>query len=547
MVTRKWIAIFIFTGLISLLFTLENGISQVNTLNRDYDPVVVSGMFPNLTGAPIDELFVFRYNKMSSSWEMIPFQIDEKDTSGSYFTADQEPGLDANDEISFMARDAGDRADSTWIDDAASQNFSRYEITVRDTSNGETTGWVYLYRSSTLTLENQTDYVDYVAGPPGNAPADTVKGRTYTLGNGDNGLPNFMAIPQTAGGNGQDILEKQSIEIDASFLIFTLMLNETDNLFTDSLVVKNGNIRVIRDLLVDITIPQVGTPFNDLPIPVFYYGFSYTISGTFDIPQKIQTNGITVNIPRIQQSYNLNANAMGMKFFSNRNADVDVDGVPDAVDDSIVPFPQETTWTMFTGPQGSFVNLFKVPAIGETRNLFYEDDAGNGSYGNAGFVIRSNLHIFGPAPLGLTGIFPSSVVAGQEAALGNQLSMPLDTQSESQEFGAVTSVVVRSGGEVPEAFTLSQNFPNPFNPSTLIQYTIPANFNGVSKQRTTMTIFNLLGEKIVTLVDKAQTPGSYTVTWDGKDNAGKRVPSGVYIYRLKAGQFSSSKKMVLVK
>ncbi len=542
MVTRKWIAIFIFTGLISLLFTLENGISQVNTLNRDYDPVVVSGMFPDLTGAPMDELFVFRYNKMASSWEMIPFQIDEKDTSGSYFTADQEQGLDANDEISFMARDAGDRADSTWIDDVTSQNFSRYEITVRDTSNGETTGWVYLYRSNTLTLENQTDYVDYVAGPPGNAPADTVKGRTYTLGNSANGLPNFMAIPQTAGGNGQDILDKQSIEIVA-IAVIAFTLNETDNLFTDSLVVKNGNIRVIRELLVDITVPLFGTVFNDLPIPVFYYGFSYTISGTFDIPQ----TGLPVTIPRIQQSYNLNANAVGMKFFSNRNADVDVDGVPDTVDESIVPFPQETTWTMFTGPQGSFVNLFKVPAIGETRNLFYEDDAGNGSYGNAGFVIRSNSHIFGPAPLGLTGIFPSSVAAGEEAALGNQLSMPLDTQSESQEFGAVTSVVARSGGEVPETFTLAQNFPNPFNPSTLIQYTIPANFSSVSKQRTTVTIFNLLGEKIVTLVDKAQTPGSYTVTWDGKDRSGHRVSSGIYVYRLQAGPFSTSKRMVFVK
>lgn len=101
---------------------------------------------------------------------------------------------------------------------------------------------------------------------------------------------------------------------------------------------------------------------------------------------------------------------------------------------------------------------------------------------------------------------------------------------------------------VPETFALLQNFPNPFNPTTSIQYQIPGSSRGENKDnRTVLTIYNLLGQEIRVLVDKAEPPGFYSVTWNGRDGFGQVVPAGVYIYRLQSGQFVDTKKMVLVK
>ncbi|UCE18899.1 MAG: T9SS type A sorting domain-containing protein [Gemmatimonadota bacterium] len=94
---------------------------------------------------------------------------------------------------------------------------------------------------------------------------------------------------------------------------------------------------------------------------------------------------------------------------------------------------------------------------------------------------------------------------------------------------------------VPFEYELSQNFPNPFNTSTAIHYglLIPA--------RVTLTIHNILGEEVKTLIDREREAGYYTVTWDARDDAGRELSSGIYFYRLKAGQFTATKRMVLLK
>ncbi|MFQ6091463.1 MAG: FlgD immunoglobulin-like domain containing protein [bacterium] len=105
---------------------------------------------------------------------------------------------------------------------------------------------------------------------------------------------------------------------------------------------------------------------------------------------------------------------------------------------------------------------------------------------------------------------------------------------------------------VPEEFALSQNYPNPFNPYTEIRYQIPApSRDGIGNLRspvhTTLKIYNLLGQEVRTLVDEAKEAGYYTVRWDGRDSAGNEVASGIYFYRIEAGQFQKTKRMLLVK
>ena len=93
----------------------------------------------------------------------------------------------------------------------------------------------------------------------------------------------------------------------------------------------------------------------------------------------------------------------------------------------------------------------------------------------------------------------------------------------------------------PESFYLGQNYPNPFNPETVIGYRLSAVSN------VEIVIFNSLGQKVKTLVNKKQSSGDYSVIWDGTDNLGSSVSSGVYIYQLRAGNITISKKMMLLR
>jgi hypothetical protein len=88
---------------------------------------------------------------------------------------------------------------------------------------------------------------------------------------------------------------------------------------------------------------------------------------------------------------------------------------------------------------------------------------------------------------------------------------------------------------------LAQNSPNPFNPSTTISFTLP------SREHVTVSIYDANGRLVRTLVDESRDYGTHDVTWDGRDDAGTTVGSGVYFYRLSAGKFSESKKMVMLK
>lgn len=94
---------------------------------------------------------------------------------------------------------------------------------------------------------------------------------------------------------------------------------------------------------------------------------------------------------------------------------------------------------------------------------------------------------------------------------------------------------------VPTEFSLAQNFPNPFNPSTTIRYAV------AEKSAVTLRIFNTLGEEIRTLVSDSRERGVYEVAWDGRADNGKEVPSGLYFYQLTAGNFTATQKMLFVK
>jgi hypothetical protein len=101
---------------------------------------------------------------------------------------------------------------------------------------------------------------------------------------------------------------------------------------------------------------------------------------------------------------------------------------------------------------------------------------------------------------------------------------------------------------LPNTFELAQNYPNPFNPTTTIPFTVSGSqFMVHSPIHTTLVIYNILGQKVRTLVDEEKLPGNYSIIWDGKDYSGKEVASGIYFYQLKTKDFSDTQKMVLLR
>jgi hypothetical protein len=125
-----------------------------------------------------------------------------------------------------------------------------------------------------------------------------------------------------------------------------------------------------------------------------------------------------------------------------------------------------------------------------------------------------------------------------------------DTVAPGKSYRYMIGVVDGDGEFVSpiESFTmpaaktrLDQNSPNPFNPTTAIRFSLS------ERQNVTLVVYDVNGRRVRALVSGVRNAGSHTVTWDGRDNAGSTVSSGVYFYRLDAGKFSDTKKMVLLK
>ena len=127
------------------------------------------------------------------------------------------------------------------------------------------------------------------------------------------------------------------------------------------------------------------------------------------------------------------------------------------------------------------------------------------------------------------------------------LNQVVETISEPGVYAAFTTDAAvgvedeEQGDVLPYRFELSQNYPNPFNPVTTIEYSLP------TRSHVSIQIYNVLGQKVRTLVDREQAAGSYTITWDGTTTSGQPAATGVYLYHYQAGDHVETKKMLLLK
>ncbi|MCB2230395.1 T9SS type A sorting domain-containing protein [bacterium] len=124
---------------------------------------------------------------------------------------------------------------------------------------------------------------------------------------------------------------------------------------------------------------------------------------------------------------------------------------------------------------------------------------------------------------------------------GQIARMTYTLENERPELLVTTDIPDRPEGELPGSFTVRQNYPNPFNPSTVIEFSLSAAAD------VEVTVYNTLGQSVRTLIKQVLGAGDYQVSWDGTTDSGEPAASGVYLYRVAAGEQSLSKKMLLLR
>lgn len=165
----------------------------------------------------------------------------------------------------------------------------------------------------------------------------------------------------------------------------------------------------------------------------------------------------------------------------------------------------------------------------------------------------SNYGLFWRQALGI-GIYYQENWIAIVTATGNKYDLTY-AKINGVEYGQLVDVEDEKNF-LPQEFSLSQNFPNPFNPSTTIKFSVPSvGAEHVQPLHVLLKVYDLLGREIATLVNEEKAPGNYEVTFNGESRLGESLPSGVYFYRLQARNyslgaeqgFSATKKMIYLK
>jgi hypothetical protein len=313
------------------------------------------------------------------------------------------------------------------------------------------------------------------------------------------------------------------------------------------------NIKIVVPLIPEYEIDSVkfrsATPMIDVPLP----GFNITI-------QIFKTNG--------EQVYSFNITLESGKTYIGVLRGVDTpsnfapnpDGINTELDISLIDTGRELATTAGT------VDFFLMHGTTDLQTIDMKEQGGSVlfndvAYGNISdyVTVPASSHIFEVSEANGSSIisthsadfsnladsavtvFASGFMNPASNQNGEPYGLYLVTPSGKLiELTPPTSISDKKNTVVTD-FNLSQNFPNPFNPGTVIFYQIPK-AAGVE-----LKIYNFLGQSVRNLVQKQQAAGRYEVAWDGLDDTGRSVPSGMYIYQITAGDYQAAKRMILLK
>jgi hypothetical protein len=544
---------------------------------RPFEPVVVrESLLSSFYGYPVNEIYAYAWDSDSWSWHMIPFQIDERLLTTDPFNDERERHsyfipddglLDLDDELAFMVRDMGDRApEKAWIENQESKAYNRLELRVFDPDDQSSDAFIYLFRSPTITEPVPHPY-SFVY----DASADRVENKYYSVRfDSLTGLVRDIAIKPPFG-SGVDFFDRQKIRtrawIGGGPLTNTLIPEGTE--YWIKLVpgyrevTRKPVVRLIREVrhTFRLGIAELEESM-EFYVTTRFYPFNGRVAGGASLSQE----GLQAAMPKwedpfllfevLRQSWDLNKNAVGMHFYNKRNpGGLLIDGQPDAADRQIDRPVRE--WNLVTGSQGSLFSTISLPdtskqaislyyyddkngGTGDADTLYWYDlydtkDAANsyGSYGDYGFTIfdANSLEL----SFEMYFLPDTFKTAAQAARLADAVARPVLPDSRT------TGVSGRPAAAAPVSFTLGKNYPNPFNQGTRLTFALPR------PEVVRLEIFDARGALVRRLANGLLTAGEHRLVWDGRDEAGVALASGVYFYQLTGEVQTARQKLLLLR
>jgi subtilisin family serine protease len=183
---------------------------------------------------------------------------------------------------------------------------------------------------------------------------------------------------------------------------------------------------------------------------------------------------------------------------------------------------------------------FKLQGKG-LKDLQFTPDPSIAQFEAASNALGDSARVFVIYNLKGTTLGNGTYTLGRFSTLPPLVSLTEGVVADAQGKNIVTSIYENGQPLIPQVYYLNQNFPNPFNMSTRIQFGVPA------QTKVKIVLYNVLGQKVRTYDLGERAPGRYDITWDGMNERGKAVSSGIYFYRFESDKFTQTKKLVLIK
>ena len=403
----RLIAIALVGLLISMLCVSPVWARGDRTLDRDGDPVIVKGdQLPSFRGVSLGRLLVYAYT--GGAWQQIPWQFDE--VSNGLIVPTEDGELDDDDELVFMGADTGDQAPPTiWIGDEESRQNARYEVKVTDPTDTSKVGWVYVYRSTTLTNQITKDYVDV------DATQQSFSADRYELG----WLRGKLGVERLEmNGSGVDVLDRTKIRLQMQGM--ALQTEDKLNLDGPMTAYRDGRVRAIAGWREGMAFAQTiayGSMFQD----VVSLDFSR-------VPRPVLW---------MRMSADLDPAAIGSTYYdANTVAGVTVDGVPDAITTS-----PASPWMQVSGSTGTVLQVIELDKLMGTKSTYYKDDAtiDNSDTGDKKSYSDTGVYVENPTGKVILSLWYYVLPANQPivgATYHSYALGPLSAQATSQSYGA---------------------------------------------------------------------------------------------------------------
>jgi hypothetical protein len=505
------------------------------TLGRREEPVELRGAdLPQWLGLDLAEIAFFA--RRGAEWQPLPFQIDERGPKGGLFEADDQPGvLDANDSILFMQEDVGAWADTTaWLGGAVER---RYQITLSDPISGGQ-GWVYGFSGEELPRSG-ADYVTIASVWP-DEPFEIVTDRyRERFAPGNPALLEELRLSEQMGANGVDLFDR--VKYRARISPLTPWLTEDDgSVDYKERVPIDGPVRAVNSFFISI-----GGWVDLMEGTVYFYRQMVVIETTVH-------QLIFPNLRHMLWISDANPEVTDFVFYNDAveatlqtRDEVDGDGLrllqsPGFFNEWVSPTAggAVTVQDVYQIPADEYLNYY-CDGCGETRWPETGDGVQWGQWGVWFKSIPFGLDI--PTETWNVWLPPGTESRGTEfvARFAQRTQVTVSWQRQSPAL--VTSPGEGgTGNGLPARMRLHPPRPNPFNPHTTLLVEVP---DGPLQ----LSVYDRSGQKVRVLASATLVAGQYAFVWDGRNDHGLAVASGLYWARLECAGAVREEPLLLIR